>query len=389
MSENFPNKTRVDEQAWADFMQSYAPRITALAESRLNRKLRRRVEAEDILQSVLRSFFVRYEPHQIEEQSPTALWQLLVTMTLNKIRKQFQKQQALKRSINKEDTIDLSEIPNFTQIDASTTIAICDELAWLMKQLTVTQRDCLERRLQGQTIPEISLALECSEKTIHRWLQSAFELLTYRSKLGATRVAVTPISTNELVWPDHLPRCNPRNYHLQKLIGQGSTSKVYRALRLTDQRTVCLKVLRLPLINEQRYQQQLLNEASVLYEQRIKGVVPILGIGQMPRGAIFLEFEWIPGQALSTWLRTDTANKNQRTLLIEQLQKILDTLHQMNITHGDIHAGNILIDDQHQPWLLDFGVSQKISGEENLPAAVEADLQQFAELRQFINSTAM
>ena len=80
----------------------YAGRLLALARSRLSPKLARRVDADDVVQSTYRSFFVRAREGQFVAEHEGDLWRLLATMTLHKLGRQAQRQRAAKRALSRE-----------------------------------------------------------------------------------------------------------------------------------------------------------------------------------------------------------------------------------------------------------------------------------------------
>ena len=86
----------------------YVERLLALARERIGPKLRSRVEAEDVVQSAYRSFFVGARDGEFELSESGDLWRLLASITLNKLYRQFEKQTAAKRSIHRETTLEAS-----------------------------------------------------------------------------------------------------------------------------------------------------------------------------------------------------------------------------------------------------------------------------------------
>lgn len=74
-----------NEAAARLLVQRYLTRLLALAKSRLSRTLGRRLDAEDIVFSVWRSFFVGVDQGRFEPTSEDDLWPLLVTLTVRKL----------------------------------------------------------------------------------------------------------------------------------------------------------------------------------------------------------------------------------------------------------------------------------------------------------------
>src|SRR4051812_42199279 len=73
-----------DPRAAEVLFERYAVRLARLAEQRLSRKVAGRVDAEDVVQSVFRTFFHRCARGEFRIDSSAQLWRLLVTITLRK-----------------------------------------------------------------------------------------------------------------------------------------------------------------------------------------------------------------------------------------------------------------------------------------------------------------
>src|SRR5438105_5890518 len=91
-----------DQQAATDLFRRYAERLIALARRRLSTRLLCRVDAEDVVQSACRSFFSAASAGQFDVKCGGDLWQLLVVITLRKLRNQVQRHTRHKRSVAAE-----------------------------------------------------------------------------------------------------------------------------------------------------------------------------------------------------------------------------------------------------------------------------------------------
>jgi RNA polymerase sigma-70 factor (ECF subfamily) len=177
-----------DQQAAGELFRRYADRLTALARSRLSVQLAARVDPEDVVQSVYRSFFsgARQGDYQLERGGD--LWRLLVAITLHKVQNQVIHHTAAKRSVRVErscssdDTL-LGNSAPFLARDPSplAAVALVDEVEQLMRQLEPHQRCILELRLQGYNLYEIAAQTERSLSTVCRVLDRVKQLLEQRS----------------------------------------------------------------------------------------------------------------------------------------------------------------------------------------------------------------
>src|SRR5262249_5338711 len=91
-----------DQQAATELFQRYADRLIALARSRMPGKLGQRVDAEDVVQSVYRSFFAGARDGRYDLQRGGALWRLLVTITHHKLSHQREQHSRQKRAVQRE-----------------------------------------------------------------------------------------------------------------------------------------------------------------------------------------------------------------------------------------------------------------------------------------------
>ena len=162
-----------NERAALVLVRRYMTRLTALARARLSRKLARRLDSEDIVMSAWRSFFAAAGRDQIAVPDDDNLWPLLVTMTLRKLARQAERHTASKRSVNEE--VASESWPEVVARDPTPDEAamVTDEVESLMAALSQTDRDILNRRLQGEEHAAIAAATGCSERTVRRALQRA------------------------------------------------------------------------------------------------------------------------------------------------------------------------------------------------------------------------
>jgi DNA-directed RNA polymerase specialized sigma24 family protein len=96
---------RRDNAAAAQVFDRFAERLVALARSRLDARLRQRLDPEDVLQSVLRTFFVRLADGQFSLRDWDSLWGLLVCITVRKCAKAHERNTAAGRDVYRETAL--------------------------------------------------------------------------------------------------------------------------------------------------------------------------------------------------------------------------------------------------------------------------------------------
>jgi RNA polymerase sigma factor (sigma-70 family) len=179
---------RGDQNAAAELYHRYARRLIALARSRLSSDAARRIDPEDVVQSVYRSFFVAARDGQYQVQTGDGLWYLLVTITMNKLRDQVERLGTRKRDIQRERSFGSEESlfgieGNLFARDPSPAeaAALVEQLEQVMRELDPLQCRMLELRLQGHSVADIAAATQRCEQTVRRLLGKIKEQLQKHS----------------------------------------------------------------------------------------------------------------------------------------------------------------------------------------------------------------
>lgn len=165
-----------NQDALGMIFERYADKLCRLARSRISERLSARIEAEDVVQSVFRTFFGRVQQHRFTFKEQDDLWKLLVSMTLNKLRNKVDFHTAAKRDVGAEKPISGSKsCPSAYELDGETpspeaVVAFVDLLEHFLKDLREKDRKILEMRLQDYTQEEIAAELGCTERTVRRVL---------------------------------------------------------------------------------------------------------------------------------------------------------------------------------------------------------------------------
>jgi RNA polymerase sigma-70 factor (ECF subfamily) len=174
-----------DVSAAEEIHYRYSQRLCALAEAQIGQRLRRRVDPEDIVQSVFRTFFRRAANGEFLIDHSCALWQLLVRITINKIRLRAQYHHADKRDLAAEVYGGSEQLMPETVARGpgpEEAAALADEIETLLTRLEPSEIEILQLTLQGYQTPEIAERLGRSRWTIRRALDRIGHRLEQRGK---------------------------------------------------------------------------------------------------------------------------------------------------------------------------------------------------------------
>jgi RNA polymerase sigma-70 factor (ECF subfamily) len=177
-----------DDAAAEEVFRRYVGRLVAFARSRLSTKLARRVDPEDVVQSVYRSFFVHAREGQYTLKRNGDLWPLLAAITLHKLNRQVEYHTAKKRAINREQSftpgdslLGLSPDQFARDPSPSEAMAAVEELQLVMDGLAPLQRQMLQLHLQGHTMAQVAQQVGRSERAVRRLLAQVKERLHQRA----------------------------------------------------------------------------------------------------------------------------------------------------------------------------------------------------------------
>ncbi|MFH1921988.1 MAG: sigma-70 family RNA polymerase sigma factor [Planctomycetota bacterium] len=173
-----------DEDAAAEIFNRFVSRLICLAQTRLDSHLRRKVDPEDVMQSVFRSFFIRQREGRFELEGWDSLWSLLARITLRKCGRRITAFHAQCRDIRREIASTASDEASQRRLEAIAREPTPDEVAsltetmeHLMRGLDERQQQIVVLRFQGHTVPEISREVGRTQRTVHRVLGHVREAL--------------------------------------------------------------------------------------------------------------------------------------------------------------------------------------------------------------------
>lgn len=173
-----------DEDAATQVFERFAGRLVALARTRLNSQIRAKVDPEDVMQSVFKSFFLRYSDGQFSLESWDSLWGMLVVLTLRRCGRRVEHFRAACRDVQREVAAPIAGTDSGADWQAMAreptpdeAAALADTVEQIMRGLDERDRRVFMLRLQGFTVPEISAQVGRTERTVQRGLERVRKLL--------------------------------------------------------------------------------------------------------------------------------------------------------------------------------------------------------------------
>src|SRR6202451_913178 len=166
--------------------------------------------------------------------------------------------------------------------------------------------------------------------------------------------------------PIQPPRVLSGRYERSHLIARGGMAEVYRAHdRLLD-RPVALKVLFPELSIDRSFVERFRREAQHAANLSHPNIVPVFDGGE-DTGTYFIVMEYIDGRPLSSILKSAGPLSAERTADIgSHVAAALGYAHKHGVIHRDVKPGNVLITDEGQVKVSDFGIARALNTDESL-----------------------
>lgn len=147
-------------------------------------------------------------------------------------------------------------------------------------------------------------------------------------------------------------------FEVKQILGRGGMGAVYLAMDHQLGEPVALKVIAANLAEDPEAAERFRREVSAARKITHPNVIRIHDLGQ-DHGLLFLSMEHFEGMTLAQMLT------RQQTLPLEQVKSILlqvcdalDAAHRAQVVHRDLKPQNVLVNEQRQVRVIDFGLAQ-------------------------------
>jgi serine/threonine-protein kinase len=153
-------------------------------------------------------------------------------------------------------------------------------------------------------------------------------------------------------------------YRITGLIGQGGMGAVYRGERAAGDfdHVVAIKVIRPGALSEALIE-RFRRERQTLARLAHPNIARLFDGGETPAGEPFIVMEYVEGRPLGAWLDAEAPALAARLDLFLAAASAVAFAHQNLVVHGDVTPGNILVDADGRPRLIDFGIARAADAE--------------------------
>jgi eukaryotic-like serine/threonine-protein kinase len=150
------------------------------------------------------------------------------------------------------------------------------------------------------------------------------------------------------------------HFDIVEKIGEGGMSTVYRARQASLDRPVAVKVLKGRLGNNPEVRERFERESLIVARLNHPNIIHVVDRGITTDGAPYFVMEYLDGIDLAQALTQGGLDRTHQIEIAIQVCRALAYAHKNGVIHRDIKPANILLDQEGNAIVLDFGIAKLV-----------------------------
>ena len=151
------------------------------------------------------------------------------------------------------------------------------------------------------------------------------------------------------------------HFELVEQIGVGTFGFVWKARDKELDRTVAIKIPRKGQLDPGETE-QFLREARAAAQLRHPNIVSVHEVGR-EQDTVFIVSDFVEGVTLADRLTAQKFSCREAAELCAKIADALHHAHESGVIHRDLKPGNIILDADGEPHIMDFGLARREAGE--------------------------
>ena len=201
-------------------------------------------------------------------------------------------------------------------------------------------------------LDELSAAGEADQDRLVQLAQEAAELSSLKENTTYQDSAVRRVDDALTKPPERVGR-----YRIEKILGKGGFGVVYLAYDEQLKRPVAVKVPHANGISKPEHIEAFLAEARTVAALDHPGIVPVHDVGSTDDYPCYIVSKYIEGTDLAATTKASRLAYRDSAELVASVAEALHCAHDRGLVHRDVKPGNILMDVDGRPHVVDFGMA--------------------------------
>jgi len=180
-------------------------------------------------------------------------------------------------------------------------------------------------------------------------------LLSIGSKGSKSEDAKSTEKTKQADAPSSKLQAQPQieGYEILGKLGEAGQGQIWRALQLSTNRQVALKVPRAGLISSDKALARFEREVELAAALKHPNIAQIHDSG-IHQGIYYYAMDLIEGMQLDEYVKQHDLNFRQILELMKTIDQAVQHAHQNGVIHRDLKPSNIVVTEDGQPYIVDF-----------------------------------
>lgn len=149
-------------------------------------------------------------------------------------------------------------------------------------------------------------------------------------------------------------------FELLEELGRGGMGVVFKARHRSLNRTVALKMILQGELASEESRRRFITEAHAAAKLQHPSIVSVYEVGETD-GRLYFAMEYVQGRTLQEVLSDGPISTRRAAEILYQIAIAIDFAHQRGVLHRDLKPSNILITDDGEVKITDFGLAKQFT----------------------------